>query len=539
MRIPVTARALVAGGFLTTALSLGAAPSAAASVAAEKSTYGGFGSSAWATPVHVEVYEPTIPVPAEPQLEAMLGYTKVLADSGTSQGKASYLWPGDAIGDGLPAFGAQLGLPKTLYEGGYPLQVNSGHPSGAGSKADEPFPGMVMRTGSGDKTATAEAGFSSDGAVGGPDSEPEGGGGDTGDVPSLPDLGGVLSDLAGTAAGTGAGTSSAGDSTTSAAAQDPGVPGLPKDLAALVDVEGYVSTSRTSAADGPVHAASRAATGEVSLFGGMITVDSIDSRARSATDGKVGKPDGSARYGTLKLDGQEFGLGPDGAVVGGKTAALPGIDAGVAQALDRLGISFEIPKPVRKIDGDKAVSVSEGLRIVIDTATLAPVLHALPTTQLSQLVPDNAGPLRSLVSSLGALKPTIVVTLGTATAAADTVPAIAMPTLPAVGGTLPEADGGTGDGPTGTTGADSASTPAGPAAPTAEGTSASALKAKPTSSTPGLPPLFSVPGMVVLLAMAAAAVVGIWFRRLGILALGGGAACAHGLETGLPDLRKA
>lgn len=101
------------------------------------------------------------------------------------------------------------------------------------------------------------------------------------------------------------------------------------------------------------------------------------------------------------------------------------------------------------------------------------------------------------------------------------------------------ASGGAGGSGTGATGGDSSSTAAGPAAPAAEGTSAGALEAEPTSGSLGLPPLFSVPGMVVLLAMVAAAVAGLWFRRLGILALGGGAACSHGLDTGLPDLRKA
>lgn len=541
MRLPAITRALAAGGLLGVALPLGLAPTAAVPAAAAAADYGGFGSSAWATPIRVEVYEPSIPVPAEPQLEMMLGYTKVLADSGISQGKASYLWPGDPVGDGLPTFGAALGLPKELYENGYPMQVNSSYPTGTARTSDEPLPGMVMRTESGDMTARAETGFSPDGAVAGPDGQPEGGGGDDrSDVPSLPDLGGKTSDPA----STDASTASAGGSTMSAAAQDPGVPGLPEDLAALVDMEAYVSTSRTSAADGPVHAASRAAMGEVRLLEGMITVDGIETRAHAATDGSKGDPGGSARFGTLKLGGQEFALGPDGVVAGGQTAALPGMDATAAQALARLGISFEIPDPIREVDGDKSVSVSEGLRIIIDTATLAPVLQALPTTQLAQLVPDDAGPLRSLVSGVGALKPIIVVTLGTATAAVDTVPAIDMPALPDVEGSLPEAGGGAGGGDaggsaTGTTAGDASSTDAGPAAPAAEGTSAKALDAAPTSGGPGLPPLFTVSGMLVLLAIACSAGAGIWLRRLGILALGGGAACAHGLETGLPDLRKA
>ena len=36
-----------------------------------------------------------------------------------------------------------------------------------------------------------------------------------------------------------------------------------------------------------------------------------------------------------------------------------------------------------------------------------------------------------------------------------------------------------------------------------------------------------------------ATVLGSYLRRLGLLALGGGVSCAHGLESGLPDLRKA
>ena len=42
-----------------------------------------------ATPVYVEIYEPTIPIPATPQVELQFGYTKVVADSSSSRGRAS------------------------------------------------------------------------------------------------------------------------------------------------------------------------------------------------------------------------------------------------------------------------------------------------------------------------------------------------------------------------------------------------------------------------------------------------------------------
>ena len=43
----------------------------------------------------------------------------------------------------------------------------------------------------------------------------------------------------------------------------------------------------------------------------------------------------------------------------------------------------------------------------------------------------------------------------------------------------------------------------------------------------------------VTLTLAGAAVAGSYVRRLGAAALGGGGACSHGLDSGLPDLRKA
>ena len=62
---------------------------------ADKPAFSGFSAVAWAAPVKIEIYEPTIPIPADPQLEVELAYSKVESDSGSSKARASWLWPGD------------------------------------------------------------------------------------------------------------------------------------------------------------------------------------------------------------------------------------------------------------------------------------------------------------------------------------------------------------------------------------------------------------------------------------------------------------
>ena len=55
----------------------------------------------------------------------------------------------------------------------------------------------------------------------------------------------------------------------------------------------------------------------------------------------------------------------------------------------------------------------------------------------------------------------------------------------------------------------------------------------------GLPPLYSLPGALLVGGIALAALGGTWLRRIGVIALGGAGSCPHGLDSGLPDLRKA
>jgi hypothetical protein len=55
----------------------------------------------------------------------------------------------------------------------------------------------------------------------------------------------------------------------------------------------------------------------------------------------------------------------------------------------------------------------------------------------------------------------------------------------------------------------------------------------------GLPPLASIPGALFVGGLVIAAGVGWWLQKIGGLVLGGAGSCTHGLETGVPDLRRA
>lgn len=527
-RAPHRTRLLVVGGIVASALPLAGPPGQSAQAADGTPAYGGFTAAASSTPVRIEVFEPSLPIPVDAgkaQLEFDLGYSRVKSDSGQSTGRASLFWPGDPVGEGLKTFAEQLGLPSTpLTENGYPVQVNSQFPGDPNSQKDNKIPGSIQQTTSGDRTAIAETGFSPDGAVLGPDTD-EGSGGST---PANP-LTGLTDQLKGLLSG-GLGAKASGDPT--------------NPLGLLVDVDGYVSVSKMDASKGPVTAVSRSLLGEVRLLGGLVTLGGVETIARTSTDGRTGKASGKAVYGKMAIAGQEFGFGPDGAIVSGKTMPIPGLNDLPGDALKQLGITFTVPKPVRKVDGDLATSESAGLQVTIDTKILAPLLKALPVSALGQLIPAEAGPLKSVVLGLGALSPRIVLTIGAAQATVDTVPPIdAAPIPPATSAGTPPATatGSTPKPAAGSVGvppAAGAPAPAGAApAPAAGAPVGDLVDAAPASA--GLPDLFSIPGMLLIGAFALAAVAGSWFRRLGVAALGGGAPCPHGLESGLPDLRKA
>jgi hypothetical protein len=104
-------------------------------VPAQAADIGGFTLTARAAPVSVLLHTDLIPVPAEPQGEVHLSYTQTELGSGPiGRSLASSLWPGAAVGTGLPQL---LGF-------AYPVQANAAHPGGP---ADESKSGMKAAAG--------------------------------------------------------------------------------------------------------------------------------------------------------------------------------------------------------------------------------------------------------------------------------------------------------------------------------------------------------------------------------------------------------
>ncbi|WP_395690891.1 choice-of-anchor P family protein [Nocardioides sp.] len=547
--IPTISAAALAGSVVPVLLG---SPPASAHAAGDRGApaFSGYSAEATAAPVRIEVYEPTIPIPADPQLEVEMAYTTVEADSGSSTGRASWLWPGDPVGEGAKTFGEQLGLPPQLFENGYPVQVNAGQPSGEAAQADEPFPGTVMRTSATPGRTVAQAGFSPDGQV--QDGRaPSGSGGSSGvpglpSVPGLPALPGLPSAVEPLSS---FGQAITGGRTTAAEEPAPtgGAPGLPPQLAALVDVEGYTSSSQDVATAKRVTTTSRAALGDVTLLGGLVTLEGIRSTSTSTSDGRRSRATGTSVLGGITVAGQEFSFGSSGYRAGPQHGDAPAVPDQAAAALKQLGLTVTLPRPDLQRKQGTAGSDVAALRVEIDTGVLRTKLDALPIDTLIGALPDDPQELKSNLQAVAGLSPRIVLTLATASTSVETVQGITFPTeVPdndhssTAGSGDPGSSGG-GGGSAGTSTRGGTSSTAAPPGATAGGSAPAADQALPASrlTGAGLPPLYSIPGAILAGGILLAAAGGTWLRRIGLIALGGGASCSHGLDSGLPDLRKA
>ncbi len=253
-RVPRTLRLLAAAillGLVTPVVS----PTAA--VAAEN-PFGGFTASAESALVRVGIFEPALPIPAEPQLDLSIGYARATSSTGpTSRALASYLWPGDTLGDGLGTLFGNEALD-------YPVKVNSKYPasdSAPAINAAEVVPGSGMST-SADETTTVAAVSAADVGTGTP---------------------------------------------------------LPLPLATAASMDVAKSRSTVELGEKVTSHARARATG-LSLLGGLITIDGFDMDLSASSDGVKASAAGNLAITGLTVAGQRIQVGNEVSLDGSKNS---------------------------------------------------------------------------------------------------------------------------------------------------------------------------------------------------------------------------
>jgi len=456
---------------------------------------GGYTGIATAAVVHIEIFDPTIPIPSSPQGDGSIGYTKSNVDSGpTSRALSSYLWPGVVLGDGWDQITKKPGSV-------YPLQVDSRYPATTQAPANN-----TIQLTDGNGMTTSTDGFNTKASVtllglAGDGSNPLGGIGS-----GLPQLGGLKPSPTQTA--------------TKPSPLDVG-----SSVAAVVSAKNVTSTSVTTVADKTVTAEAHAAVSNLSLLGGIISIAGLDVQSKVVSDGAKATTSQTTTIGQLKLLGIPIALSTDGIDLG-----LPALSTTVSNLLSSLGLELHVMPVTQSTTGASGQVSNRALQIVIDTKLLKQVLDSILNPIVAQIPPV----LRDQLSPFLGLGPRIVLTVGTTDTTATGAPAynFQFPSGGSVGVAGAGTTGGTGTGPV-TNGTLPANTSNGgtqlPGTPGTPGTAPASY---------AFPALGSVPRMLILGLLALAAVVGWAMRMAGGPLLLGGRSCGYGLATGVPDLRK-
>jgi hypothetical protein len=493
---------LAAGGAVAATVLLWPGPVASADPA-----LGGYEATASATVVHAEVYDPTIPIPSEPQGDLSVGYSKSNVESGpTTRALASYLWPGVVLGDG---FDQLTGVPGTKY----PVQVNSRYPA----TSDAPAKNAVQFT-DGNGMSTSSDGFTTKSSVTGLG------------------LAGPDTDVLG---GIGTGLDQLGGKSPSPSAQAPAPLPVSAALATLVTAKHVTSSSTVTVADKTVTSTAHAAASDVELLGGLIAIHGVDVSSQVVSDATKATLTGAATIGGVTIAGQKVALDDKGVNIAGTGAALPGLPATLTSLLKTVGIELSSLPVTRSTSGPQGELGAKVLVITVDTAPLKTALNGPLAAVLKLLGPEAEQQLAPLIG----LGPKIVLTIGTADATASASPEFVSGGGGTSGGGASGgggssdtgSGGGTGDsggsgGDTGTGGGTGGNGPSGGSSGTG------AVNLQPAGLT--LPGLGAVPRMMILGALTFAGIVGWGLRQAGGFLLGGDRSCAFGLRTGVPDLRK-
>lgn len=534
-KLGLRARLVLAAGLVGTALVPGTGAATA------EPAFAGFATEATATPVRLAIFEPVLPIPSEPQAELDIAYTTVQSATGPSAtGRASWLWPGDAVGEGCKTFVEQLQLEDTgLCADGYPVQVNSQTPGGPEHDTDEPMPGAVMRTSADAERTVAKVGWSPDGQVEQrrpDDSGEDGEGGEGGGAPEGPlPVPGDLSEL---------GAAITGKQRLEPEPEPNGI--VPEELAAVVDAGAMSSVSEVLTGGDTIRSVATSKLSDVALLNGVIGIDTVAVVSTTTSNGRKATTDLQTRVSGITLAGTPVVLGRRGVRLADQEAPIEGLPADPNEALEQLGVRLDLPEGDRSARRESATASVEGLRVVLDLAVLRKQLDtgALEDVvgQITKEFPEDADQLKSAIGALFQVAPKLVLTLGNASSTTTTIQGVDFPSIEVPDEPL---DMGA-SGPAGSSGGGLAGGAGTGTPPSSAGTGAGLPGGAATTTdvatepmAAGLPPLASIPGALLLGGIALASGVGWWLQRIGGFVLGGAGACAHGLESGVPDLRKA
>lgn len=462
---------------------------------------GGYSGTAEAVGVRVQVFDPVLPLPSNPQVDGSLGYAKSNTDTGpVSRGTASYFWPGDVLGDG---FNQLVGNPNVKYG----VQVNSRYPA----TSDSPAHNTAQIT-DGNGMYTSSDGFTTNASVTGLGIAGPG-------VDLLSGIGKGLNQLLGQSKPT------------------KGSPELPVQvsgtLAGLVTFENLHSDSSVVVADKTITSTAHASLSAIKLLGGLITVSGMDITSQSVSNGTKATTTQSMKALELSVAGQNIGITDKGVEVAGSTTLLPSIPAALMSLLDKIGISVQYAPATNTVTGAAGSAGLSGLVLSIDTVPLKKALNLggiiAPLQQMIEKIPklgDELGPLLNL-------GPKIVFKIGDVSSSASAQPAFSGGVG---GGTGPvTGTGGTGGtGPTSGTGGPLGTSGTNPPAQSNGNPSIAPVQ----STALHLPGLGGLPRGLIIGLLLAAAAVGWGLQYMGAFLFGAGRNCVHGLSTGVPDLRK-
>jgi len=367
------------GRLVAVAIVLGAVFGTASHTARAASDLGGYELSATAPALELVLDSAAVPVPAHPVVDATIPETSASLESGLGHGLASVFWPGDLGGHAGSAV-QQLGqlcssmLPVTLPN--VPVECT-------------PVPQAVKDNAKSlNDPVKAETFF-----PGGPADDA---------YTFTPPLPGV----------TMKSHAEASKVESIAGFASFGAPGL--------GMLGSVTSHSVATATGDT--ATSAASSElfnVSLVGGLVTIDHIQSTAKEATDGQNATGSGSTVVSGLRIGGVPASIDGAGLHVGALSAAAN-------QALQTLGLQIKLSAPDVVTDGAKG-SFSAPLL----TIGYRDDQNALEAAGLAMGQKLTTGSLKELTESLQqvALGPqaAVTVSLGGATVAADGSPAFASP----------------------------------------------------------------------------------------------------------------